>query len=458
MTSRDAALPKGPSFRVILTAITLLATIQLALAVFAFLQVARDGDGRFRLPLPNRVAAMVEILEAADPSLRDALELALSAADFEVEIVASLPAGDHRERYPLVRVERAVARYVQAVGTRRVEAWLAPFDEGEPGLRFDATRLYSDAPMRLGVSLAGGEAWLLVTTRERLAQRVFGFPPGLWAGAFGVVVAGLALLALWRGLGPLNRLATSMEDFGREAVPRAVPEAGAREVRQVTRSANAMQTKIAELIAERGVAHAALSHDLRTYLARLALRVDAIPDEPSREKANGEIEEMSRLVEDSLTVLRLDGPLDRSSAETVDLTEVAKEVAERHDMSISFGPGISEPVSVQGSHSLLRRAIENLVVNAERHAGGGKISFERSDRTVVVSVLDRGPGLDPSEIERLLKPFERGDRTRTLDVAGSGLGLAIAERIARAHDGSMSIASRPGGGLVASLRLPMARN
>ena len=450
-----AAVP-APGLRVLLAAVTVLAGLQLALAVAAFLAAAQDAEGRFRLPLPGRVAAMVEVVEATPPPLRETLLEAMRARDFAVAIMPALPEDDDRERYPLERVARLLDRYVDALGRRRVEAWLAPLDESEPSLGFEATRLWSSAPMRLGVSLDDGQ-WLMIETRDRLAARVFGFPPGLWAGLLGVLVALAALATLWRGLGPLTRLAAHVDRFGRgeggrDLVAEPIPERGAREVAHVTRAVNAMEERIAELMRERGVAFAAMSHDLRTYLARLALRVEGIADERSRAKARGEIEEMGRLVEDSLALVRLDGPRGEADA-TLDLAALAAEVAAAHGLPF---PEDEDRAPVRGDRALLRRALENLVANAERHGGGAEVAVAADAARVAVEVRDRGPGIEAGERERVMRPFERGDRARTLDVPGSGLGLAIAARVALAHRGRLDLRERPGGGLVAALALPRA--
>lgn len=99
----------------------------------------------------------------------------------------------------------------------------------------------------------------------------------------------------------------------------------------------------------------------------------------------------------------------------------------------------------------LKRAIVNLLENARSH-GGGEITLRLDvhDTDVQISVLDRGPGLDPSERDAVLRPFVRGDQAR---VAGSGLGLSIVQRIARLHGGDLTLLPRPGGGLEARLRL-----
>jgi len=98
----------------------------------------------------------------------------------------------------------------------------------------------------------------------------------------------------------------------------------------------------------------------------------------------------------------------------------------------------------------------NLVDNALRY--GEKdvgIAVRAEDHTVVLEVADRGPGIPASEVERLKQPFTRLEIARS-DKGGAGLGLAIADRVVRAHGGSLALLPRPGGGLIAEVRLPIA--
>ena len=102
----------------------------------------------------------------------------------------------------------------------------------------------------------------------------------------------------------------------------------------------------------------------------------------------------------------------------------------------------------------IQRLLSNLLNNAAKH-GGGEVLIRTSEKGshVVLSVLDRGPGIPESEVERLKQPFTRLDAARTGE-SGAGLGLAIVDRIARLHGGRLELRARDGGGLEASVLLP----
>jgi two-component system osmolarity sensor histidine kinase EnvZ len=104
----------------------------------------------------------------------------------------------------------------------------------------------------------------------------------------------------------------------------------------------------------------------------------------------------------------------------------------------------------------VQRAVDNLIGNAARHAGGDVlVRTARDGASAVVSVLDRGPGIPPELVDRLKEPFTRRDESRS-GSSGAGLGLAIASRVAELHGGRLDLLPREGGGLDARLVLPLA--
>ena len=104
----------------------------------------------------------------------------------------------------------------------------------------------------------------------------------------------------------------------------------------------------------------------------------------------------------------------------------------------------------------MQRLLDNLIGNAARHAGGEVlVRATEANGQALLSVLDRGPGIPASMVERLKQPFTRRDEARS-GYSGAGLGLAIAERVARLHGGRLDLLAREGGGLEARVTLPVA--
>lgn len=118
-----------------------------------------------------------------------------------------------------------------------------------------------------------------------------------------------------------------------------------------------------------------------------------------------------------------------------------------------------EPAIVWGHGLSLQRAILNLVENAVKYTPqGGKVelSLRRSDGWASVTVRDTGPGIDPSDAERIFQPFVRLDAARARQTGGAGLGLAITRSIVLAHAGTLSLENTPGAGSRFVICLPLA--
>jgi two-component system osmolarity sensor histidine kinase EnvZ len=138
------------------------------------------------------------------------------------------------------------------------------------------------------------------------------------------------------------------------------------------------------------------------------------------------------------------------------LAALAREVARHYRET---GHALTEEISPEPEVTVrpmaMRRLITNLVDNAFRYGEQDvRLRVAPAGRTVVVEVLDRGPGIPADEVERLKQPFTRLETARS-GKGGSGLGLAIVERIARMHGGSLDLLARDGGGLVARVTFPL---
>jgi len=116
------------------------------------------------------------------------------------------------------------------------------------------------------------------------------------------------------------------------------------------------------------------------------------------------------------------------------------------------GPGA--PVCLSCRAQALKRAIGNLIDNAVNYGGSAEVTLAVTPGDLRLTIADRGPGLPPAQLEAVFQPFYRGEASRSRATGGSGLGLSITREIAATHGGSVVLANRPGGGLVATLRLP----
>jgi len=123
-------------------------------------------------------------------------------------------------------------------------------------------------------------------------------------------------------------------------------------------------------------------------------------------------------------------------------------------VEVDVAPDLPE---VEGDAVLLRRALDNLLDNAQKYSPPDSAIRLRAGRSrigVVVDVIDSGEGISAEDLSRLFTPFFRGDKSRTRGTGGVGLGLSLARRIVEAHGGTLTAASTPRVGTTMSVELP----
>ena len=441
----------GLVWRVALIVLAALVVLQLVIAAVFYAERSRATQVGARLPLPDQIAAMATLLDQAPPDQRALLLRAVNGLGLHAEVRREPPADLDTGR-ELERIEGALRRYLGAPANRRVSARLVGGPE-TVGIWFPRLRGYLDSRVEIVVGLATGD-YLIVESSNQLISRLFGLPTGFWAGIIGFVVAAIALLAVIRETLPLSRLARSVERFGADLEPKPTPERGAREVRALIRSVNQMQSRIAALVKGRAFIIGAIAHDLRTYLTRLRLRVETLPEGAMRERAVRDVEGMNALLEDALSYAQ--ASFVGTETQEVDLVSVVeRECEDRSAAGMPVKAALpAAPVLVRGSAAALARMIGNLVDNAVKYGSEAEVSLHATAKEGEILVEDRGPGIPAAERETIFEPFRRLEPSRSRARGGAGLGLAIAHRVAEGHGGSIVVEDRPGGGARFRVRLP----
>jgi signal transduction histidine kinase len=256
----------------------------------------------------------------------------------------------------------------------------------------------------------------------------------------GLLIAVLCYPVVRRLTRRLERLQSSVEALGSGDLTARVKVEGCDEVGRLAQSFNSAAAQIEQLVGAHKLLLANVSHELRTPLARLRLTAELLKEvaDPKR-KADLEkdVTEIDALIEQILLSSRLDAVRELDVREDVDLLALAAEESARCAESDVTGA----PVVVRGDPTLLRRMIRNLIENAQQHgAPPVEVRVRREGQRAILSVSDGGPGIPPSERERVFAPFYRLSGTRA---QGSGLGLALVRQIARQHGGEAGTAGFP---------------
>ena len=274
-----------------------------------------------------------------------------------------------------------------------------------------------------------------------------------------VLVGGLAWL-LRRITRPIAALTKRVEHFAatREIDGQLEPS-GPDDTRRLIAAHNAMEARIAALLNEKDVMLGAIGHDLKTPLTALRVRIESVEDPAERAKMAASIEDITRSLDDILSLARVGRPSD--PLERTELSALLASVAEEYeDMGEPVTLGATERIALPLRATWLRRALRNLIENAVRYGGAARVSLEREGQFAVVRVEDYGPGIPAGEIAAMMEPFARGDASRNRGTGGAGLGLTLARAIAEQHGGAIALSNRTGAdgksaGLLAELRLPL---
>ena len=266
---------------------------------------------------------------------------------------------------------------------------------------------------------------------------------GVFAAA-GIVIRALGV--------PLRHLAVAADAAG-HGTPVLLEERGPGDLRTMARAFNAMQLRVTDLIDGRTRALAAMSHDLRTPLARLRLWSEQIEDELVQGAIGKDIHEMERMLDSVLTYLS--GVADGEEPMRIDLASLAMTV-------VDDAADLGQPVEYVGPDSLhavlcplrTKRALSNLVDNALNYGDRAVVTLSTSMAGIHLVVEDDGPGIPTEQLSEVLEPFRRLDYARPRNTDGMGLGLSIVNDAMQREGGELRLCNRRPHGLRAELFFP----
>lgn len=257
----------------------------------------------------------------------------------------------------------------------------------------------------------------------------------------------IGLLVHWQTR-PLKRLARAAREMSLGAdVPPEV-EGGGSEVVEVGRAFNAMRERISRYLTERSQLFSAISHDLRTPITRLRLRVELLEDEHLQHKFGRDLDELELLVKGALQCVK-DTDI-HENIEPIDLNQVLDCLVEPYLASARITVQGRALAAYPGKPLALKRCIGNLIDNALKYGERAHLRIIDSATGFVLQVDDEGPGVPEQRQEQVFEPHFRLAGQQQ----GYGLGLGIARNIAHSHGGEVSLRNLREGGLRVTLSLP----
>lgn len=271
-------------------------------------------------------------------------------------------------------------------------------------------------------------------------------------------------LAAWWGArwlsAPVRRLVDASHELassiGGNAPPPRLDEArGTLEVREAARVFNDMARQLDEQFKGRGLLVAAISHDLRTPLTRMRMRLESI-DAELAQRCIADVREMDALIDSSLTLFR--GASSAEPTHPVDVLSLVQSLCDdlaEQGQAVTAGGHASTVVDAQPM--ALRRVVSNLISNAVRYGQRADVMVLREPGLVKIIVDDAGPGIPAAQMEAVFQAFYRVEGSRNRGSGGTGLGLYIARDLIVRQGGTLALANRPEGGLRATVTMPIRR-
>ena len=407
--------------------------------------------GLVEMGVPAQVLTIMQLMDAAPAEARDRLAAAASTGPLHVRYLgAAAPAAgeDVRTGHNAIRANELFGRWPGTIYLSRAR----DLDGREDSLR--AGGAVSPDSSYMAVELRD-HAWLLLTAPETEWGPPLPVRVGLRLAMLVLSILAVAMVVARQLARPLDAFAAAARRFG--ADPDAPPLAlqGPAEMRAAIKAFNDMQSRIQRFVQGQAAMFAAISHDLRTPLTRMRLRGEFIEDRGQQERLFRDVDEMQAMVEAALAFLRDNAATEATTS--LDLPELLRTIADDHadgGTAVAFtGP---DHLAFPGRPAGLKRAFGNLVDNAVKYGTRPAITLRTVPGGVVVTVCDDGPGIPEAELEEVFIPFQRVDASRNRNTGGMGLGLTAARAGLRAHGGDVVLSNRPGGGLAATVRLPMA--
>jgi signal transduction histidine kinase len=237
---------------------------------------------------------------------------------------------------------------------------------------------------------------------------------------------------------PLAQLTLAATRLGRGQKVAIIEQQGPDDIKNTIAAFNLMNERLQRFVSERTHMLAALSHDLRTPLTSMRLRVEVLPESIERDKLLESLNEMTQMSEATLAFISTGS--DKESTVKIDIAALLCSVCEdliEMDGQIQFE--YERPIILSCRPLSLKRSLTNLINNAIKYGKCAQITIEQQDNTVIIAIKDKGPGIPEKYQSKVFEPFFRIESSRSRDTGGIGLGLSIVQQNINSHGGKIAL-------------------
>lgn len=441
--------------RMLVILLAIFAVVWMSVATITFMNVRREVRDVFDAELAQAARVLATLVRdevnelGADGSIADdALSIQIHdlEPDFMFQVLLNNTVVMRSQSAPLAPIwDRVGYKSLEESGNR----WRV--------LRYQA----ADNP---AVIIVGGRR----TERTRLVQSVA--IEAMWPLLLALPVLALAtIVGIRQALLPLRRVRDDIRRRTPEELGPVDTSTVPKEISRVIIALNALFARLVEALERERRFTSYAAHELRTPLAALKTQAHvalAARDDRQRQKAVENIatgvERAAKLVEQLLTLARLDPPHAKLRRDAVDLGAAVRDVAgglrdTANANNITLAVELQDGAIIEGDHAAITILARNLIDNALRYTPAGglvNIAVACAGPIAALTVSDSGPGIPEGERRAV---FERFYRMVGSKAEGSGLGLSIVQRIAELHKAEIDLANRPEGGLIVTVRFPLRK-
>jgi len=258
-----------------------------------------------------------------------------------------------------------------------------------------------------------------------------------------------------RILAPISALNRGVGEIAKGNFAHRVVTASQDELGKLADSFNQMSARLDEMIRGRERLLLDISHELRSPLTRAKVALEYLPAGTPRESIALDLRELETMVAEILESARLDSQYGGMDLRPHDLSPLLGEWTALYPQ-VDLDAAVSAVAKIDIER--FRRVLVNLVENAAKYSGPGRVrvTLEKKAESILISVVDSGPGIPVEELERVFEPFYRVDKSRSSRTGGYGLGLSLCRKIVQGHGGKIWLESREGQGTSAFIEIPLS--
>ena len=315
---------------------------------------------------------------------------------------------------------------------------------------------------------------MLISPVTDMMTGLFGFRRQMILIFVLVAVCAVAVGFLFAGVltRPVTDMTRVIQRMSKGNFKLRVPEKGSVEMRHLASAFNSMSEKLEALDETRNQFVANASHELKTPLAAMKVLIESLVYQPDMDKAlrteflqdvNKEIDRLSAIVSDLLTLVRMDAGSLQLHMEFLSIGDLVEENAHRLNAMVrkrnqTLDVDIQSPCETEADRGKLNQIIYNLMENAIKYTQDGgeiRVALAEQDGNAVLTVQDNGPGIPKDALPHLFERFYRVDKARSRETGGTGLGLSIVKQLINLHGGSVRVESEEGSGSTFIAEIPI---